>query len=127
MNQQLLRAGAFVLLPLLLTTACQTLAVEERAIMQGAPSADCITQLTTFASDAAKRKVTLTEQVFSRSDRMLLDRLTIRTLDGQPLQGRSSERPASFRLVRKADACIVIHENSRALRTELPACKCQPL
>jgi hypothetical protein len=122
------KAAAPLLLPLLLLTACQNLnlAQEEPAKMQGTPSAECLTQLTTFANDATGRSVTLTEQVFSRSDRMLLDKLMIRGRDGQLIDGRSSERPASFRLLSKAGSCIVTHENSRAKRTTLPACNCQP-
>jgi hypothetical protein len=120
-----LRAAPVAPLALLtaLATGCQTVAVEGPARMSGAPSALCLTQLTAFASGTSKRNVTLTEQAFAQSDQLLLERPLIRGADGRLLDGRSMDRPEVYRLVRKGNACSVIHANSGA-RSELPSCNC---
>jgi hypothetical protein len=107
-----------------LLAACQSVNLEEPARLNGVPSSACLTQLTRFASESSKRPVTLNEQAFAQSDRLLLERPLIRGADGRPLDGRSMERPEVFRLVRSASVCGVIHENT-GRRAELAACDCR--
>jgi hypothetical protein len=117
-----LRAGliAFLLAPL---AACQSVSLQEPARLSSPPSQACIAQLSTFASQTAKRPVTLTDQAFAQSDQLLLERPNLRGPDGKLLDGRSLERPESFRLARKAGVCTVTHANS-GQRADLSACTC---
>ncbi|MGL4575321.1 MAG: hypothetical protein ACRCV9_11085, partial [Burkholderiaceae bacterium] len=98
----------------LLLAGCQSVSLEEPARLD-APSGACLTQLTTFASNAMSRPVTLNQQVLSDSDTMRFE---------LPATGSTAARTEVFKLKREPGICRVVHQNT-GRQTELPGCSCR--
>lgn len=122
-----LRRGVLAALAVFATLpGCQTFGASPQPARLLAPSQACLDELRQFAEEATGRQVTITTASFAQSDELLLERAMHRGADGRPLDGRSMDRPELLRLLRRNDACIVIHPKSEIKRA-LNRCQCEEI
>ena len=57
-------------------------------------------------------KVTLADFALTQSSDLLIERMVRRDAEGNPVQGRVTEEPERFRLVRNRADCVLIHERT---------------
>ncbi|HLT91895.1 MAG TPA: hypothetical protein VKZ85_13235 [Woeseiaceae bacterium] len=69
--------------------------------------------------------VTLSDDAFTQSSLLVLERARIRRLGQPQLPGRDLGMPERFRLLTTGTECVLVHETNNA-RYELPATECAP-
>src|ERR1700738_3035004 len=80
-----------------------------------------LAQAVSAALDGAP--VTLADDALTKQSVLLLERGRRRDPDGHPLSGRDLGMAERFRLLKRGDQCILVHEAS-ARRFTLPATQC---
>lgn len=105
---------------------CKTsLQAQERPAVIGNSEPEAYTELEQVVTGALDGvPVTLADDAFARTDRLIVERRKHETLEGGVLDGRSYEFPEHFRLVIKDTTCILIHEKTD-MRYRLKNVKCR--
>ncbi|MCA1826687.1 MAG: hypothetical protein ABR567_11870 [Myxococcales bacterium] len=57
-------------------------------------------------------KVTLADLALTGGSELMIERMIRRDPEGHPVQGRVTEKPERFRLVRSGGDCVLIHERT---------------
>jgi hypothetical protein len=85
----------------------------------------CLAEVTAFAEETLKRKVTLTGTDFSTASEVVLNKVAPRDAQGRLLDGAVRGAPVAetLRLSRSGTQCRITHAESGAAR-ELRACRC---
>ncbi|HET7774391.1 MAG TPA: hypothetical protein VFK82_11240 [Burkholderiaceae bacterium] len=85
----------------------------------------CLAEVTGFAEDTLKRKVTLAGSDFSTASEVVLTKVAPRDAQGRLLDGAIRGAPVAetLRLSRTGNQCSITHVESGAAR-ELRACRC---
>ena len=123
------RAPLLALLPCLWTTnACQAgdVANTEHPAVIAAPDAEVHRLLENAVSQAlGGMQVILGNDALTRSDVLVLDRNTHRTLAGAVNSGRSREMPEKFHLILTPAGCVLIRDKTGE-RLPLVNIRCKP-
>jgi hypothetical protein len=85
----------------------------------------CMAEVTTFAQDALKRKVSLASTDFSTASEVVLNKVAPRDAQGRLLDGAIRGAPVTetLRLSRAGNQCSITHVESGSSR-ELRDCRC---
>ena len=75
-----------------------------------AASRAALAQTVSIALDGAN--VTLADAALTDSSDLVIERTVRRDPEGQPIQGRVTEKPERFRLVRNGGQCVLVHERT---------------
>ena len=70
-------------------------------------------------------KVTLADFALTGSSELLIERMIRRDAEGRPVQGRVTEHPERFKLVKSGADCVLIHEGT-GRRYRLVDTECAP-
>ena len=70
-------------------------------------------------------KVTLADFALTGSSELMIERMIRRDPEGLPVQGRVTERPERFKLVKSGADCVLIHEGT-GRRYRLVDTECAP-
>ncbi len=90
------------------------------------PTAESRAELQRVVSRALNRQtVTLADDALTADGTLIVERAIRRDAQGVRLQGRETERPEHFRLVRNGSRCVLVHEDS-GRRFTLKAATCAP-
>jgi len=90
------------------------------------PTAETRAELAQVVSQAlGGAPVTLADDALTADSTLIVDRTTRRDAQGRPLQGRRTELPERFQLVKSASRCVLIHEGSEG-RWTLTRATCAP-
>jgi hypothetical protein len=88
-----------------------------------AASRAALAQAVSIALDGAN--VTLADSALTDSSDLIIERTVRRDPEGHPIQGRVTEKPERFHLVRSGGQCVLIHERTgkryRLVETECAA------
>src|SRR5262249_35060302 len=69
--------------------------------------------------------LTLADDALVRDGELVIERVVRRDASGNPLSGRDTGRPERFRLVRRGECCVLVHEGS-GRRFTLSSATCAP-
>jgi hypothetical protein len=115
---------------LLLLSACRTTApaagageVPALIVRPTAQSRAALGEAVTIALNGAK--VTLADYALTGSSELMIERMIRRDAEGNPVQGRVTEEPERFRLVKSGADCVLIHERT-GRRYRLIDTECAP-
>ena len=118
-----------VLLTAVLLSACRTPSaggppdVPAVIVRPTAESRAALAEAVSIALNGAK--VTLADFALTGSSELMIERMIRRDAEGRPVQGRVTENPERFRLVKSGADCVLIHEGS-GRRYRLIDTECTP-
>jgi hypothetical protein len=103
-------------------SACATMAQEEVPAVLVDSSANA--QLVSVVGQAlGHRDVAIAPDALMQKSTLLVERTPARDATGQRLSGRDYGRPESFQLLKRGDACVLVHESTQK-RYELNGVRC---
>jgi hypothetical protein len=90
------------------------------------PTSESREELARVVSDSLHgTPVTLADEALTTSDTLIVERTAHRDAQGRRIDGRASERPEHFRLVRDGTRCVLVHE-ATGRRSTLQSATCAP-
>ncbi|MFC3108430.1 hypothetical protein ACFQAT_25470 [Undibacterium arcticum] len=120
------RFGLCGLLPALLLGACQAVAVtpEKDALLLN-PGIEAQQELrATVARLINHESVKLSDKDLTESSYLAVERVRLRDKNGELMQGRETEKPHTFHLVKQGDACWLVYVNT-GQRSVLSKAQCR--
>ena len=118
---------ALALTMMLWSPACETLSPQSDlpAVITN-PTAESRAELLRAVREATNGvSVTIAEDALTRDSTLILERAQPRDERGLPLDGRATDKPEQFRLVRRGPRCELVHERT-GRRWILTSTNCRP-
>ena len=107
--------AASVAIALSLSSCAATSAgAEQRDAVIVTPTAASRASLQQAVSKLVGQPVTLADDALTRASSLTIERTVARDPSGRRIEARETAMPQSVRLVRRGDACVLIHDASRA-------------